>query len=111
VLLMNIMVKPFDDLKVRQAIAYGRRSTAAHRPGDARVCLAVVLAGAGGVCRRDDRRTHIEHDLSKAKQLLSDAGYPNGLDVTMNVYDTQKLRSDVVAEQLKQAGIRVMKRC
>src|SRR5205823_7585190 len=49
----------------------------------------------------------MEHDLSKAKQLLNDAGYPNGLDVTMNVYDTQKLRSDVVAEQLKQVGIRV----
>ena len=49
---------------------------------------------------------HLEHDVAKAKQLLSDAGYPNGLDVTLNVYDTQKLRSDVLLEQLKQVGIR-----
>jgi len=39
--------------------------------------------------------------------LLADAGYPNGLDVTMNVYDVQKLASEVLAEQLKQVGIRV----
>jgi len=51
------------------------------------------------------RRTHIEHDLSKAKQLLSDAGYPNGLDVTMNVYDTRNCARRG-CEQLKQAGIR-----
>src|SRR5262249_45177988 len=31
----------------------------------------------------------------------------NGLDVTMNVYDTQKLGSDVISEQLKQVGIRI----
>jgi len=49
---------------------------------------------------------HLDHDVAKAKQLLSDAGYPNGLDVTLNVYDTQKVQSDVLLEQLKQAGIR-----
>jgi ABC-type transport system substrate-binding protein len=47
-----------------------------------------------------------DHDPAKAKQLLADAGYPNGLDVTLNVYDTQKLASDVIAEQLKEVGIR-----
>src|SRR5207249_604388 len=34
-------------------------------------------------------------------------GFPDGLDVTLNVYDTQKLASDVLSEQLKQVGIRV----
>jgi peptide/nickel transport system substrate-binding protein len=47
-----------------------------------------------------------EHDVNKAKQLLAEAGYPNGVDVTMNVYDTQKGVSDVLLEQLKQVGIR-----
>jgi peptide/nickel transport system substrate-binding protein len=50
---------------------------------------------------------HMEHDVAKAKQLLTDAGYPNGLDTTLNVYDVQKLASDVLSEQLKQVGIRV----
>jgi peptide/nickel transport system substrate-binding protein len=48
----------------------------------------------------------MDHDVAKAKQLLSEAGYPNGLDVTLNVYDTQKLASDVLLEQLKAVGIR-----
>jgi ABC-type transport system substrate-binding protein len=50
---------------------------------------------------------HYDKDIAKAKSLLADAGYPNGLDVTMNVYDVQKLVSDVLSEQLKQVGIRV----
>jgi peptide/nickel transport system substrate-binding protein len=48
-----------------------------------------------------------EYDVNKAKALLAEAGYPNGLDVTLNVYDTQKLESDVITEQLKQVGIRI----
>jgi len=107
VLLMNITVKPFDDLKVRQAIAYAL---------DRQQLIDLVYADAGkpwyspvpeGFFGATTDVPKFEHDVNKAKQLLSDAGYPNGLDVTLNVYDTQKLASDVLSEQLKQVGIRV----
>jgi len=106
VLLMNVTVKPFDDLKVRQAIAYSV---------DRQQFVDLATNGLGkpwyspvpeGFVGATTDVPHLEHDVAKAKQLLSDAGYPNGLDVTLNVYDTQKIQSDVLLEQLKQVGIR-----
>jgi len=107
VLLMNITVKPFDDLKVRQAIAYAvdrQQLIDLAYPGAAKPWYSPVPEGFFGATTDVP---HFEHDVARAKQLLSEAGYPNGLDVTLNVYDTQKLASDVLSEQLKQVGIRV----
>jgi peptide/nickel transport system substrate-binding protein len=107
VLLMNVTVAPFDNLKVRQAIAYAvdRQQLIDLAYSDTgRAWYSPVPDGFFGATSDVPK---FEHDVSKAKQLLADAGYPNGLDVTLNVYDTQKLASDVLAEQLKQVGIRV----
>src|SRR5215472_717187 len=88
-LLMNVTVKPFDDLAL---------------PGVAKPWYSPVPEGYAYATAELPR---YEKDLAKAKSLLADAGYPNGLDLTMNVYDVQKLASDVLSEQLKQVGIRV----
>jgi peptide/nickel transport system substrate-binding protein len=107
VLLMNVTVKPFDDVKVRQAIAYAvdrQQLIDLSMTGVAKPWYSPVPEGFFGAT---PDVPHYEHDVSKARQLLTDAGYPDGLDVTLNVYDTQKLRSDVLSEQLKQVGIRV----
>jgi peptide/nickel transport system substrate-binding protein len=106
VLLMNITVKPFDDPKVRQAIAYAvdRQQIIDLALADvAKPWYSPVPEGFFGATMDVPK---YEHDVNKAKQLLAEAGYPNGLDVTMNVYDTQKGVSDVLLEQLKQVGIR-----
>jgi peptide/nickel transport system substrate-binding protein len=107
VLLMNITVKPFDDPKVRQAIAYAvdrQQLIDLAYSGVAKPWYAPVPEGYWGSTTDLPR---IEKDVAKAKQILAEAGYPSGLDVTMNVFDTMKPGSDVLAEQLKQAGIRV----
>jgi peptide/nickel transport system substrate-binding protein len=107
VLLMNITVPPFDNLQVRQAIAYAvdrQQLIDLAYPGFARPWYSPVPDGFVGTTTD---LPHIEHDADKAKELLAGAGYPNGLDLTLNVYDTQKLASDVLSEQLKQVGIRV----
>jgi len=106
VLLMNVTVKPFDDLKVRQAIAYAvdRQQIIDLALSDvAKPWYSPVPEGFFGTSEDVPRYAH---DVNKAKQLLSDAGYPNGVDVTLNVYDTQKGVSDVLLEQLKAVGIR-----
>lgn len=107
VLLMNITVPPFDNLKVRQAIAYAvdrQQLIDLAWPGYGTPWYSPVPDGFVGATTDVP---HFDHDVNKAKQLLSDAGYPSGLDVTLNIYDVQKLASDVLSEQLKQVGIRV----
>ncbi len=107
VLLMNVTVKPFDDLRVRQAIAYAidrQPYIDLALPGAAKPWYSPVPEGYFAATSDVPRYAH---DVSKAKALLAEAGYPSGLDVTMNVFDTMKLNSDVLAEQMKQAGIRI----
>jgi peptide/nickel transport system substrate-binding protein len=106
VLLMNVTVSPFDNLKVRQAIAYAvdRQQIIDLALNDvAKPWYSPVPEGYFGTTLDVPK---YEHDVNKAKQLLAEAGFPNGLDVTMSVYDTQKGVSDVLLEQLKQVGIR-----
>ncbi|MBV9897320.1 MAG: ABC transporter substrate-binding protein [Chloroflexi bacterium] len=107
VLLMNITVPPFDNLKVRQAIAYAvdrQQMIDLAWPGYGTPWYSPVPDGFVGTTTDVP---HFDHDPAKAKQLLADAGFPDGLDTTLNVYDVQKLASDVLSEQLKQVGIRV----
>jgi len=106
-LLMNVTVKPFDDLRVRQAIASSidrQQYVDLVYPGIGKPWYSPVPEGYSYVATDLPR---YDKDVNKAKSLLAEAGYPSGLDLTMNVYDVQKTASDVIAEQLKQAGIRV----
>jgi peptide/nickel transport system substrate-binding protein len=52
----------------------------------------------------------IKQDVAKAKQLLAEAGYPNGVDLVLNTPDGRYLKDKEVAEaiggQLTKAGIR-----
>ncbi len=52
----------------------------------------------------------IKQDLAKAKKLLTDAGYPNGLELTLNGpqgrYVRDKEVAEAVAGQLNKAGIK-----
>jgi peptide/nickel transport system substrate-binding protein len=106
-LLMNVTVKPFDDLRVRQAIAYSidrQQYVDLVYPGIGKPWYSPVPEGYSYVATDLPR---YDKDLNKARSLLAEAGYPSGLDLTMNVYDVQKTASDVLAEQLKQVDIRV----
>jgi len=52
----------------------------------------------------------LKHDLAKAKQLLIEAGFPNGVDIVLNSPQGRYVRDKEVAEalagQLTKAGIR-----
>jgi len=107
VLMMNVTVEPFKHLKVRQAIAHAV---------DRKQLIDLAYSGVGepwyspipkGYPYATENVPRYEHDLAKAKQLLAEAGYPSGLEVTMVNYDENKLGGEVLAEQLKPAGITV----
>ncbi|MEZ4735998.1 MAG: ABC transporter substrate-binding protein [Caldilineaceae bacterium] len=109
-IIMQVDQAPFDDMRVRQALKY-----CVDRPG----MMQAVLQGKGTV-GNDQPITPIhplwgdtavrEQDIEKAKQLLVEAGYPNGLELTLV---TSPIRPGMVEtaiafqEMVKPAGITI----
>ncbi len=104
---LNITAKPLDDIRVRQAIAYAVnrpeivkwQGADITRPGQ-----SVVPQGYLGFTKDNGL---VDTDIAKAKALLAEAGYPNGL--TIKVIHTQLPQMlaamQVVQAQLRKAGI------
>jgi ABC-type transport system substrate-binding protein len=110
-LVMNPAYKPFDDVRVRQAVALSIDRDAINQAvflGQGTVAHAPVppyIAGAA-----NDLDPFPKRDIEKAKALLAEAGYPNGIDVELIQADIvgweEQLGIQAVA-QLAEAGIRV----
>ena len=80
---MNNKLKPLDDKRVRQALSYATdRETmiAIAYEGLASPTYLMANTSSFGV-PKDKFRNHYEYNLEKAKALLAEAGYPNGLDL------------------------------
>ena len=107
---MNVKMKPFDDVRVRQAIAYAI-------PYEKIMELAVynrarpLFGGPAKVTKPLwPQPHHYATDLTKAKQLLAAAGYPNGfsteLSFDMGSAGTQEPLCELVQESLGKIGIK-----
>ncbi len=108
---MNVTKPPFDSLKVRQAVAY---AIPYQKIMDAVLFgLAKPMFGAAA-----DKQTEIlwpqphkfNTDLGKAKQLLAEAGFPNGFETTLS-FDlgfagVNEPLCVLVQESLNQIGIK-----
>jgi glutathione transport system substrate-binding protein len=105
---MNTQQKPFDNPKVRQAIAY-----AINKDAVAKVAFNGYATPAEGVVPEgveySIKTGGWPYDVAKAKQLLAEAGYPNGFETELwsgyNHSIAQKL-TQVLQQQLQQIGIR-----
>ncbi|WP_426592659.1 ABC transporter substrate-binding protein [Cellulomonas sp. McL0617] len=94
--------------KVRQAInlAFDRDTIAAKLVGKGSAATNQVVNPKGGAYSKD-LEAKTPYDVKKAKQLMADAGYGGGFDVTMpsTVYTTQF--ESTISQSLADIGIKV----
>ncbi len=106
-LFLNANVKPLDDIRVREAIAYSidRQAIVKFKgAGTSRPSVSVVPSGYLGT---DEHAPLFPYDPAKAKELLKEAGYANGVTVkTIHTTLTgMQTLIEAVQAQLKKTGI------
>ena len=105
---LNTSVKPFDDIRVRKAFAHAiNRNDFVKFVGPAVVHpnVSVVPIGYLGYTRDVPK---YEYDVQKAKDLLREAGYPNGLTITVLGSNRSFVEPyQLMQAQLAKAGIKM----
>ncbi len=108
--ILNNSRPPFDDMRVRQALA---------ATIDKEAIVDLVLFGQGAPTLSPIPPSHPYFnsavkigapDIARARKLLAEAGYPNGFDVTMQVPLEREQRTRLgvaVRDMAKAAGIRI----
>ena len=107
ILAINNGKKPFDELKVRQAISHAL---------DREEIILGASSGNGvpiGSHFSPANEAYVDltgsypHDVEAARTLLGEAGYPDGFSATLKLPPTDyaRLGGEIVASQLREAGI------
>lgn len=103
---LNTTRKPFDDVRVRRAANHAlNRQLIIDKllAGRAVKLNGVMSPAAFGF---NPNLPEYGYDAKAAKALLAEAGYPNGIDVTLDADGPQKETAEAIAALLTQAGIR-----
>ena len=109
-LYLNNAVEPFNDLRVRQALCYAV---------DKQAVIDLAFDGFGfpigssmypafGKYFDETLIDYYPHDIQRAKELLAEAGYPDGFSMTITVpsnYQPHLDTAQVLVEQLKEIGV------
>jgi peptide/nickel transport system substrate-binding protein len=105
---INNKAKPFDNKKVRQAMAYAI---------DRQTVVDLVMFGYGTPIGSHwspstpyyvDLTQKFSYNPEKAKTLLAEAGYPNGFDATIKlpaIYSYSKRAGEVIADMLERVDV------
>jgi peptide/nickel transport system substrate-binding protein len=111
-LAMNMKFKPWDNKKVRQAVAYAINRKAIVKSifqGGASILHGPVGPGQYGY--NPDVTPKYSYNPTKAKQLLAEAGYPNGVAIDFYTangrYINDRQSSQAIVPMLEAVGFKV----
>lgn len=111
----NLQAEPLKDIRVRQAIAYALCRNAFLNTSDPELVGPVFspVPGPflpGGLSKNDVIRFGLdyEQDIEKARQMLKEAGYPNGftLDLVSSEKRYYKASYDILKQELARINIK-----
>ena len=110
-LIMDVTQEPFTNKKVRQAFQAATDREAILQTA----CMGRGAIGTDTPISPEDPYFHPEmkipaYDIERAKQLLEDAGYPDGIEVTLHSSDVQPGQMEMAVafkESAAPAGIKV----
>ncbi len=104
---LNVTQKPFNDKRVRQALNYAIDKNALNKVVYKDYAAAPESAIAGNVWGFQKQQMYT-YDVDKAKQLLAEAGYPNGLEITLwTPNDTERAKiAEFIQQQWAAIGVK-----
>ena len=102
-IILNTQREPFDDPRVRQALSY-----AIDREAMVRSLFGYATVQSNPIPRSsaafaEDAMNYDVRDVEKAKELLAEAGYPDGVQFEMFVHRTGALEWDTGAQVIQQS--------
>ncbi|WP_066065077.1 glutathione ABC transporter substrate-binding protein [Neobacillus soli] len=105
----NVQKKPFSDVRVRKAIAHAVEMDSIIKGVYNNVGKkANSLLGSKVFGYHADMKAY-EYNLNEAKELLAEAGYPDGFETTLKTMDSKERinMAEVLQSQLKGVGIKL----
>ncbi len=109
-LYLNNAEKPFDDVRVRQALCYAvdKQAVIDLAFDGFGIPLGTSMFPSFAKYYDESLTDYYTQDLEKAKELLAEAGYPDGFEMTITVpsnYTPHVNTATVLVEQLKEIGV------
>ena len=107
---LNNAMEPFNDIRVRQAINYAiNKDDIINGAFDGYATkLDSNFSPVMGFYYNSDVENYYPYDVDRAKELLDEAGYPDGFSFTITVpsnYQQHVSTAQIIAENLKKVGI------
>ena len=98
----------FNNLKLRQAVQYAINRDAVAKVLGQGIGSAMNYFLVKGYLGYDESLPHYTYDPARARQLLSEAGYPDGVEFTLSTINrsVDQQQAQILQQMLEQVGIR-----